>query len=143
MEIFDKNWSEELKRLSIFSENEEYLTEKQKEKAVLEFYDCEVILDHWANKYVDLHCYSESTADGYEVFVATGDPNVVNISENVYYYSDDLIDQIRAMIEGHDAVIRIDPTLVDDINYDDMITELYYELQEEFENLLRDEQEDV
>ena len=51
------------------------------------------------NKGYDFYIYEESTADGYEVYVATYDINKVNICEDVYYYgsglADVLIDNIK------------------------------------------------
>ena len=35
---------------------------------------------------VDCHIYSESTADGYEVYVCTNTPSRPSICEEVYYY---------------------------------------------------------
>jgi len=141
MEIFNENWNEKLKELSVFSENEEYLTHEQKEKIVLEYYDSEVQVDHWIAGHVDVQFYSESTADGYEVYIATeGDRKgnyLVDIGSDVYYYKDDLGEQLKECILNS-GVIRIDPGLADDIHYEDIITEMYYEHQEEFEELLED-----
>ena len=63
------------------------------------------VLDHYhvelSNNFreADFHIYEESTADGYEVWVACHDMNNVNISEDVYYYDSDLasalIDNIK------------------------------------------------
>ena len=61
-------------------------------------YDCEVS-DQWSNKHFDFYCYSETTADGYEVFIATFDPDSVCISEDVHYYENNLSDEISAAIQ--------------------------------------------
>ena len=56
------------------------------------------VLDHYHVKLTDdfqdgdFNIYEESTADGYEVWVACHDINRVNISEDVYYYDGDLAD---------------------------------------------------
>ena len=137
MEIFNENWNEKLKELSVFSENEEYLTHEQKEKIVLEYYDSEVQVNQWSDKYVDVQFYSETTADGYEVYVVTEDIRQINIGSEVYYYKDDLGEQLKDYILNG-ATIRVEEGLADDIDYEDMITEMYYDHQEEFEELLED-----
>ena len=38
----------------------------------------------------DFYIYEESTADGYEVYIACKDPHNVLISEDVHYYDSDL-----------------------------------------------------
>ena len=68
-------------------------------------YDCEVS-DQWTNKHFDFYCYSETTADGYEVFIATNNPDSVCISEDVHYYENDLSDEIATAIqEGENMYI--------------------------------------
>ena len=61
-------------------------------------YDCKVS-DQWDNINFDFYCYSETTADGYEVFVATNDPDGVCISEDVHYYKNDLSNEIAVAIQ--------------------------------------------
>ena len=39
---------------------------------------------------VDCHIYSESTADGYDVYMCTNNPSQPSICEDVYYYDNDL-----------------------------------------------------
>jgi hypothetical protein len=56
---------------------------------VLNHYNVEIHEDY---RNADFHIYEETTADGYEVYVATHDMNIVNVSENVYYYDSDLAD---------------------------------------------------
>ena len=52
----------------------------------------------------DFYIYEESTADGYEVYVATYDISKVNICEDVYYYASGLaevlIDNISAVMDA-------------------------------------------
>jgi hypothetical protein len=68
-------------------------------------YDCEVT-DQWGRNTHDFYCYSETTADGYELFVATHDPNSVCISEDVHYYENDLQKEIeRAIQDGNSMYI--------------------------------------
>ena len=66
----------------------------------------------------DFKVYSETTADGYEVYVATHDDKNVNIQEDVYYYDSDLTDVIMEQLEEHYSVY-IDEYLYEDIYMDD------------------------
>lgn len=77
------------------------------------------VLDHYHVKLTDdfqdgdFNIYEESTADGYEVWVACHDINRVNISEDVYYYDGDLADVLADNIkwsngsENYEHVIYI------------------------------------
>ena len=68
-------------------------------------YDCEVT-DEWRNKGYDFYCYAETTADGYEVYVATHDADSPCISEDVHYYENDLSDEIeQAIYDGNSMYI--------------------------------------
>ena len=61
-------------------------------------YDCEVT-DEWRNSSYDFYCYSETTADGYEVFVATNNADSPCISEDIHYYDNDLSGVIAEAIQ--------------------------------------------
>jgi hypothetical protein len=62
------------------------------------------------NRNPDYSIYTESTADGYEVFVATsGDGTNICINEDVYYYDNDLSDALYyAMINNYNELIYVD-----------------------------------
>ena len=67
-------------------------------KKLREYYDFELI--DTFNGRADYFIYSETTADGYEVWVTTeSDQGAVNVSEDIHYYDSDLnevlCDQIR------------------------------------------------
>ena len=87
-------------------------------------------IDDSAYNNYDIAAYTESTADGYEVYVVTNDMNSVNISEDVYYYDSlvvqALIDQIISY-GGNDTVVYADQYLLDDIYFDDALADLFVE----------------
>ena len=66
-------------------------------------YDCEVT-DQWSRNTYDFYCYSETTADGYEVFVATHDPDSISICEDVHYYENDLQKEIKQAIQDGNSM---------------------------------------
>ena len=81
--------------------------------------------------------YSESTADGYEVYVATHDDKKIIISEDIYYYDSDLTDVIMEQLEEHYSVY-IDSYLYEDIYMDDKFEEYFNENVDEIVNDIPD-----
>ena len=71
-------------------ENEEKMME-----IVLDHYDTE-LTDQWEDG-LEYYIYAESTQDGYEVFIATHNPNKICINDDVHYYDHDLA---GALCEG-------------------------------------------
>ena len=99
----------------------------------------------------DYSIFAESTADGYEVWVATdGDGRDICINEDVYYYESDLGDVLYGvMTDGYNELIY-----VDDINqqyvedaimmaYEDFIADMIQEVEDELieEGYTKDEEE--
>ena len=82
----------------------------------------------------DFKVYSETTADGYEVYIATHDDRNVDINENVYYYDSDLTDVIMEQLEDRYSVY-IDEYLYEDIYMDDKFEEYF---QENVEDIVKD-----
>lgn len=87
-------------------------------------------LDENAYNYYDIAAYTESTADGYEVYVVTNDMQSININEDVYYYESDvaqaLIDEIIGY-GGGDTVVYVDQYFLDEIYFDDVLADLFVE----------------
>ena len=100
-------------------------------KIVLDYLNTEIV-DEFDKG--DFKVYSESTADGYEVYVATHDDQNVSINEDVYYYDSDLAETIMERLEEHYSVY-IDEYLYDDIYMDDQFEEYF---SEHVENIVND-----
>ena len=113
-------------------------------EAVLKHFGVEFTDDYSSN--ADFYIYEESTADGYSVFVATHDQNVVNVNENVYYYDSDLGDALEEFIKysnGDEENPEI--IYVDDLHQqfiDDAIVQLFEYLAERFEEEVIDKLKD-
>ncbi len=110
-------------------------------EAVLKHFSVELTDDYNGN--ADFYIYEESTADGYSVFVATNDQNVVNVNENIYYYDSDLSDALVDFMKYSNGDEE-DPEVVyvDDLNQqfiDDAIVQLFEYLAERFEEDIIDE----
>ena len=110
-------------------------------EAVLKHFSVELTDDYSGN--ADFYIYEESTADGYSVFVATDDQNVVNVNENVYYYDSDLSGALVDFMKySNGSEDYPDIIFVDDLNQqfiDDAIVQLFEYLAERFEEEVIDE----
>ena len=101
--ITDKLIEEKLKEkgLSMYDQVESSLEKLQN------YYDFELTDSY--NRTPDYSIYAESTADGYEVWVATtGDGRNICINEDVYYYDNDLSDPLYYAIMDYNEVIYVD-----------------------------------
>ena len=66
------------------------------------------LTDNW-NETPCYSIYTETTADGYEVYVATsGDGRNICINEDVYYYDSDLSDPLYDAIFDYNSIIYVD-----------------------------------
>ena len=74
---------------------------------------------------VDCTIYSESTADGYEVWVCTNNPRNPVISEDVYYYDHDLPNALEEHIRYGDTTFYIDADIYDDCYFEDKLEEIF------------------
>ena len=78
----------------------------------------------------DIAAYTESTADGYEVYVVTNDMQSISINEDVYYYDSDvcqaIIDEVIGY-GGNDTVVYADQYFLDEIYFDDAMADLFVE----------------
>ena len=107
-------------------------------KMVLEYYDVE-LTDTFND--CEYYIYSESTRDGYEVFIATDSIGSVCIPEDVYYYEHDLHDELIDAIKNELSPIYVDNENADFVDYaiEELYQELYDEKYEEAESELEDE----
>jgi len=81
----------------------------------------------------------ESTADSYEVYVATyGSANDISINENVYYYENGWLDELPNCIKDG-ANIFFSELEVDNYNFVDAINETYEHYFEEKVEEMQDE----
>ena len=93
-------------------------------KIVLGYLD--TIMYHDMNDWdkADVKAYTESTADGYELFIVTMDDQNPSINEDVHYYDSDVAEQVMEHLEQGYSVY-IDEYLYDDIYLDDSFEEYF------------------
>lgn len=97
-------------------------------KIVSKYLMCEVKTDINDFDTCEMQCYSESTAEGYDVYVLKYTKDEMCIVENVYYYEHDITEQIMYSIDEN----KIDSIYIDE----DLYEEIYLEdaFEEYFQN---------
>lgn len=95
-------------------------------------------LDNWSN--VDCRVYSESTADGYDLYVVTNQKDHPIICEDCYQYDHDIADAIREQIRYGDETFYIDLDLYNDCYIQDMLIELFVD---HVEDIIEDDELDI
>ena len=83
----------------------------------------------------DYKVYTESTADGYDLFVITEDPQNPSITEDVHYYDSDLASSIIDDVLAPGYSVYIDEYLYDDLYMDDAFEEYF---NENVEDIVKD-----
>ena len=99
------------------------------------------LVDDW-NGEPDFSIYTETTADGYEVWVATnGDGRNVCINEDVHYYENDLSDKLVEAMTDYNELIYVDD--LESYYVEDAVREVYdsyvNDIKQEVENELIEE----
>ena len=93
-------------------------------KIVLGYLDTTMYHDMNDWEKADVKAYTESTADGYELFIVTFDDQNPSINEDVHYYDSDVAEQVMEHLEQGYSVY-IDEYLYDDIYLDDSFEEYF------------------
>lgn len=87
------------------------------------------LTDEWTER-ADFYIYTETTADGYEVLIATDNYKYTSISENVFYYDWEISDVLEEKIREHLDLAIANGTLDDEfplLIYVEDIEESYVE----------------
>lgn len=86
--------------------------------------DCDSVISDEKFDGMDYQCYSESTRDGYEVYVLKPTSDEMDINEHVHYYDSDLADDLfEILLEGQ--TVFMDHYLWDDLYMDDRYEEYW------------------
>ncbi len=114
------------------------MTEERMIQLYKEYACIEISTDISDFENVDCHIYSESTADGYDVYVCTTDVRQPSICEDVYYYDHDLTDAFDEQIRYGSKTFYICDGIYEDCYFNDKLLDLFSEsvedLIEEAEN---------
>ena len=119
---------------------EDHLDSEKALEVIQKHYDFK-LTDNW-NETPCYSIYTETTADGYEVWVAThGDGRNVCIGEDVHYYENDLSEKLVEAMTDYNDIIYVDD--LDSCYVDDAIQEVYEaywnDMKEQIENDLIEE----
>ena len=99
------------------------------------------LTDTWKPN-LDFYIYEESTADGYTVYVGTHDPDKMSVSEDVYYYDNELTSLLaQAVIDADhgDAEIYLSALNDGESWITDAMSELYIDLYKLYVDEITDE----
>ena len=80
---------------------------------------------------IDLAVEQESTADGYEVYTFKHPSDELCLSENVFYYDNDLPELITETLTDGETLIYIDEYLYDDLGIEEQLEESFVEFIED------------
>ena len=95
------------------------------------------LTDEW-NRSPDYSIYAETTADGYEVWIATpGDGSNVCVGEDVHYYDGELSERLQEAMTDYNELIYVDD--LEAYYVEDAIVSLYQDLCAEKEQEIIDE----
>ena len=103
------------------------MTDERKIDLILDHFDLEITHKHHLFNSMDCAIYSESTADGYDVFVVASDPQDINICEDVYYYDHDIADRFRDQIRWGDTKFFIEDDIYENCYIEDQFLEMFEE----------------
>ena len=95
-------------------------------------------LSDWSN--VDCRVYSESTADGYDLYVVTQQKDTPIICEDCYQYDHDLADAVMEEIRYGATTFYIDLDLYNDCYMEDSFVELFVD---HVEDIIEDDDLDI
>ena len=95
-------------------------------------------LSDWSN--VDCRVYSETTADGYDLFVVTQNLDHPIICEDCYQYDHDLADAVREEMRYGAKTFYIDLDLYNDSYMEDMLVEMFVDY---VEDIIEDDELDI
>jgi hypothetical protein len=88
----------------------------------------------------DCTIYTESSADGYDLYVVANDIRNVNVCENVFYYDNDIADQFAEQLRYGDRTFYIDDGIYEDCYIEDKLLELF---AENVEDIVENEELDI
>ena len=103
------------------------MTDERKIDLIKDHFELEITDDIDFFNSMDCAIYSESTADGYDVFIVTNDPTNVSVCEDVYYYDHDIGNAFRDQIRWGDTKFYIDDYMYEDCYIEDQLLEMFEE----------------
>ena len=98
------------------------------------------IVKDWQN--CDAYFYTDTTADDYEIWIATEREDRIHVNEDVYYYNNQWFEKLADYLRDG-CMVYIDSYSQDEYEFEEIIEamyeELYMEIHGEVEDELREE----
>ena len=141
--ITDEIIEKEMIKRGLPTDGDKLQDEEFIQQAVLKYYDVTITNDYTQS--ADFYCYPETTADGYEVYIAAYDDRNISVNEHIHYYDSNLATELEDAIRasGGYCTIYVADDFIDEYWYSDMFNEIYQsicEIQEqEIKDILIDE----
>ena len=106
----------------------------EKLTAIKDHFDFDID-DNWGNP--DFMFYSETTADGYEVWIATDNDRNPSVNQDIYYYDNDWLEKMaNAMYDGNSIYFQEYDEDASNYEFQDVIDEVY-------ESYFNDKKQDI
>ncbi len=100
----------------------EGVSEEVAYELVMSYYESQVT-DNWSVN-IDYYIYEESSADGYELTIATDDYKNLDLGSDVYYYTPDIADLLAEQIKQGHTIFCEDDAAIEcavDMLYSDLL----------------------
>ena len=135
--ITDEMVEAEMIKRGLPTDGDKLQDEEFVQAAVLKYYDVAIHDDYTTR--ADYYCYPETTADGYEVYVATYDDKSICVGEHIHYYDSNLATELEDAIRGGGCEeIYVASDFIDEYWYSDMFSEIYQSICEITEQEIKD-----
>jgi len=86
----------------------------------LDHYDASLDTDEWNGGY-DYEMSEEYTADGYSIYLCRYSEESILLEENVYYYTHELTDKLKEMIEDGQSIYMAESIYDENSIYDEWV----------------------
>ncbi len=136
--ITDEIIEKEMIKLGFPTDGDKIQDEEFVQAAVLKYYDVTITSDYTQD--ADFYCYPETTADQYEVYIATYDDRNISVNEHIHYYDSNLATELEDAIRasGGYCTIYVADDFISEYWYSDMFNEIYQSICEITEQEIKD-----
>ena len=110
---------------------ESTVNDDRKIELLKDFLNLDITQDVMNFENVDCAIYSDSSADGYDLYIVTNDTRHISVCENVYYYDHDLADAFKDQVRYGDTTFYIDNYVYEDCYFEDTLLEMFIEYVED------------
>ena len=103
------------------------MTIERKLEIIKDHLNLHITNDYAQLRRTDVAIYNESTADGYDLWILTSNPDNISITDDVFYTEDCISDAFKDKIDDGDIYFYIDDDVYTEIGIDDALLDLFDE----------------